>query len=345
MLMNPNDEAHDPDLPSLAALKRRARWLLMFMLVLLSSATLYLLYARGVFEPKHTVVLVTDDAEGAVVGMDMTFAGFPMGRVERISLSPDGQARLLVTMPRKNAHWLRTSSVVTMERSLVGGTRLRVYSGVLTDPPLRNGAELQVLRGDAMNDIPKLVTGIREVLDNVLALTGPESMLAQTLTNAAKTTGRLQERHGALGILLGNDGDVARFMDTLNKTQTLLSQLNTVAQRSNTVLDRTHTLVNRADEKLFGEQGLSEEARQIARQSQAVVAELQRTVQQAQGTLSKVDDLLSDAKVVTGQTKEATADLLALRAEVEGSLRRVQSLINDMQRRWPFARDTQVELP
>jgi phospholipid/cholesterol/gamma-HCH transport system substrate-binding protein len=339
------DDLQPTDLPSLAALKRRARWLLVLLLLLLTSATLYLLYARGVFEPKQHFVLVTDDAEGAVVGMDMTFAGFPMGRVERISLSPDGQARMLVSVPRKNVHWLRTSSVVTMERSLVGGTRLRVYSGILTDPPLRNGAELQVLRGDAMNDIPKLVTGMREVLDNLQALTGPDSMLAQTLTHTAKTTGRLQERHGALGILLGNDGDVGRVMDTLNKTQALLTQLNTVAQRSTQMIDRTNALVARADSQLFGQQGLSEDARQIARQSQGVVAELQRTVQQAQGALVKVDDLLNDAKVVTGQTKDATGDLLALRADVETSLRRVQSLINDMQRRWPFTREPEVHLP
>jgi phospholipid/cholesterol/gamma-HCH transport system substrate-binding protein len=319
---------------------------LVLMLLLLTVATVYLLYARGVFEPKHTVMLVADDAEGAVVGMDLTFAGFPMGRVERITLGNDGQARLLVSVPRKNAHWLRTSSVVTMERSLVGGTRLRVYSGILTDPPLRNGAELQVLRGDALADIPKLVTAVREVLDNALDLTGPQSTLAQTLAHTAKTTGRLQERHGALGVLLGNEADVARVMDTLDKTQTLLTQLNTVAQRTTGVMDRTQALVARADDKLFGDQGLSEEARQVARQSQALVAELQRTVQQTQGSLSKVDDLLADAKVVTGQTKDATADLLALRAEVEGSLRRVQGLINDIQSRWPFApHEAQVQLP
>ena len=41
----------------------------------------------------------------------------------------------------------------------------------------------------------------------------------------------------------------------------------------------------------------------------------------------------------------ATADLGALRAEVDASLRKVEQLINEVNRKWPFARDTEVKLP
>jgi len=44
--------------------------------LLLAGSVLYVMYARGVFEPTQRLVLVADDSEGVAVGMDMTFSGF-----------------------------------------------------------------------------------------------------------------------------------------------------------------------------------------------------------------------------------------------------------------------------
>jgi phospholipid/cholesterol/gamma-HCH transport system substrate-binding protein len=125
----------------------KARLLLIFTILLITGSVLYLLYARGVFEPTQRLVLLTDDAEGVSVGMDMTFSGFPIGRVRRVELAPTGGVRILIDVAEKDAHWLRTSSVFTLVRGLVGGTTIKAFSGVLTDPPLPAGAERPVLRG------------------------------------------------------------------------------------------------------------------------------------------------------------------------------------------------------
>src|SRR4051812_42054174 len=112
-------------------LEFKAMLLLVFSALLITGAVLYLLYARGAFEPKQTLVLLTDDAEGVVVGMDMTFSGFPIGRVRRVELAESGGVRIIVDVPTDNAHWLRTSSVFTLVKGLVGGTSIRAFSGVL----------------------------------------------------------------------------------------------------------------------------------------------------------------------------------------------------------------------
>jgi phospholipid/cholesterol/gamma-HCH transport system substrate-binding protein len=146
----PPPSALPPDAPApVKNLEIKAALLLLLMLALVLGSALYVLYARGAFESTQRLVLIADDSEGAVVGMDMTFAGFAIGRVARIELGKDGNARILIDVPEKDARWLRTSSVFTMERSLVGSTRISAYSGVLEDPPLPDGAERQVLRGDA----------------------------------------------------------------------------------------------------------------------------------------------------------------------------------------------------
>ena len=125
----PAGESLPAPVPHLAL---KATALLLLLVTLLVGATLYILYARGVFEATQRLVLIADDSEGVVPGMDLTFSGFPIGRVRRVELGEQGNARILIDIPQSDAHWLRTSSVFTLVRSLVGSTALRAYSGVLT---------------------------------------------------------------------------------------------------------------------------------------------------------------------------------------------------------------------
>ena len=65
----------------------------------------------------------------------------------------------------------------------------------------------------------------------------------------------------------------------------------------------------------------------------------------ARNSLKKVDAVLVEAQAIGANTREATTDLGALRADVESNLRKVESLVNEIQRKWPFARDTEIRLP
>src|SRR5438552_17494434 len=95
--------------------------------------------------------------------MDLTFSGFPIGRVNRMALDEDGRARIDIDVPRKDARWLRTSSVFTIERGVVGSARIRAYTGNLQDPPLADGAVRPVLRGDASEEGRLMVATLRAV--------------------------------------------------------------------------------------------------------------------------------------------------------------------------------------
>ena len=152
---------NEHDAPAVTApvahLQFKAALLLALFVLLVGSTALYLMYARGAFESTQRLVLVAEDSEGVSVGMDMTFAGFPIGRVRRIELAADGNARIVIDVPRKDAHWLRESSMFTLVRSLVGGANLRAYTGVPSDPPLPDGAERKVLIGDTAAELQGLV--------------------------------------------------------------------------------------------------------------------------------------------------------------------------------------------
>jgi phospholipid/cholesterol/gamma-HCH transport system substrate-binding protein len=311
--------------PPVRHLELKAALLLGLLALLLVGAVLYVMYARGFFEDTRTLVLRADNAEGVVPGMDLSFAGFPIGRVRSLHLAPDNSVRIIVDVAEKDAHRLRTSSVFTLSRGLIGGASLRAFTGVTDDPPLPDGAERPVLIGDATAEIPRLLADARELIGNLNALTGAESALAASLANVQAATARLNGQQGALGLLLGNEADARRVTAALDRVNTLLA--------------RADALVVRADAQVFGREGLLPEA-------QASVTELRSALAEARGSLQKIDVLLTDVQAIAGSTRAATTDLAALRAEVDASLRKVGRMIDELNRRWPFAPgDAELKLP
>ncbi|WP_188708346.1 MlaD family protein [Polaromonas eurypsychrophila] len=315
-------------LPPVANLEFKAVLLLIFMATLVIGSALYVLYARGLFESTQKLVLVSDDSEGVVVGMDLTFSGFPIGRVRRIELADDGKARIVIDVPTRDAHWLRTSSVFTLVRGLVGSTNIRAYSGLLKDPPLPDGAVREVLRGDTGAEVPKLIAAAKELIENLNSLTASEGAVSASLGNVRKLTERLNGPGGALGVLLGNEAEAKKLIVTLDRTNALLTKLDGLAAKTDT--------------QVFGDKpgNLG-----VVLETRATVVQLNALLGEARTSLKKVDAVLVEAQAVGANARAATDDLGTLRGEVESSLRKVDSLINEVNRKWPFARDTEIKLP
>lgn len=312
-------------------LQFRVGLLLGLTLMVAAGFVLYVLYARGVFEATQRLTLLSDNAEGVSLGMDLSFSGFPIGRVQRISLGDDGRARIEVEVPRKDAKWLRTSSIFTLERGIVGGSRIRAFTGNLQDPPLPDGAERQVLRGDTQEEIPRMVAMLRGVLENVEQMTASGGSLQTSLGNVRTLTERISGSHGALGAVLGNENDAKKVVAAIDRANALLASLGGVSRRIDTV-------VGKADARVFGEGGVMEGTQRAVAQANAILDELRES-------LKRVDRILADAQSVSGNAKAATNDLAALRAEVDASLRKVTGLIDEINRKWPFQRDAEIRLP
>ena len=312
------------DLKPVAHLRAKAAALLALTLLLIFGAAGYLLYARGVFEPKQRLTLTADDSQGVTVGMDMTFSGFPIGRVRKIELAEDGTVRILVDVPEKDMHWLRQSSVFTLVKGIVGGTTIKAYTGMLNDAPLPPNSVRPVLSGDATAELPQIINSAKEVLANVAALTASDSALGGSLGEVRKLAERLQGQGGALGVVLGSDEEARKVTE-------LLGRLNTVVGR----MDR---MVARADSQVFDANGVMPQVRSTVEQLNGLLADTRKS-------MAKVDAVLADMQVVGSNAKEASTDLTALRAEVESNLIRLESVLNDLQRKWPFARKPELKLP
>ncbi|WP_075792032.1 MlaD family protein [Massilia putida] len=310
-----NDKDISPDEPK--HVEAKALFLLVLIGALIVAFFLYVMYARGVFEKTQQLVLVADDSEGVIPGMDMSFAGFPIGRVRQVELGRDGKVNVIVDIAKNDAKWLRTTSVFTLERSVVGETRLRAYSGVLTDPPLPDHAQRPVLRGDAAAEIPRLLATARTLLENLETMTRADSHIGNTLANVEALSGRLSGRYGLLGTALGGDAEAEKLLQTLHRVDTLLAK---------------------TDRRVFGKNGVMDDA-------QGAIRELNGLLADARGTLQKADAVLAEAQAVAKNAHAATDDLGHLRGEVDASLRKVNRLVDEINRKWPFKHDTEIKLP
>jgi phospholipid/cholesterol/gamma-HCH transport system substrate-binding protein len=296
-----------PDIPN-APLK--AAGLLLVTLLAIVAFVLFVMHARGVFQPTQRLLLVAESAEGVAVGSSLSFSGFAIGRVVRIELGDDGKAHLHIEVPLADARWLRTSSVFTLERGVVGGASLRAFSGLLDDPPLPDGARRDVLSGDASAGIPQLVASIQQLVINLERLTAEQSTLSTTLENLQKFSNALNGRHGALNAILGGEKNARQVIEAL---------------------ERANALLTKADARLFARDGLMDKA-------ELSVGELAQLLGEARSALKKADAIL-------GNVNEASSDLDMLRNEVEATLRRVTALTEQLNQKWPFARERELKLP
>ena len=305
--------------------------LLAFTIAVAVVFVAYVLYARGLFEATQRLTLIAENAEGVSVGMDLSFSGFAIGTVRRIALADDGKARIEIEVPKADAKWLRASSIFTLERGLVGGARIRAHSGNLQDPPLEDAAVRQVLRGDASEEIPRMVATLKTILENIEQLTSPGGGVQANLANLRLLTERMAGKHGVLGGILGSEDNVKKVIASIDRANALLASLGGVSARLDAVVAKT-------DQRVFGQGGVMDETQRAAAQANTILGDVRES-------LKKVDAILADAQAASGSVRSASTDLVSLRAEVEASLRKVSGLIDEINRKWPFERKTEIRLP
>ena len=305
-------------------LQFRVGLLIGFTLLLAVGFIGYVLYARGVFEATQRLTLIADNVEGVSVGMDMSFSGFPIGRVNRIALADDGRAHIEIVVPLKDARWLRSSSIFTLERGVVGAARIRVFTANLEDAPLPDGAERVVLRGDTSEEIPRMVAMLRGVLENLDQMTSAGGNAQASLANLRAATDRLAGPNGGLSALLGSDAEAKKVLAVVGRMNSLLASMEAVLVKT--------------DQRVYGEGGLMDGTQKAVGQANAALVEMRES-------LKKLDLVIADAQKVAGSAGAATADLAAVRNAVDASLRKITILLDDINRKWPFERQKEMKLP
>lgn len=324
--------------PLIKNLEFKVGLLLALTVLLIAAFVAYTLYARGAFQPTRGLILTAPQAEGVEVGMAITFSGFPIGEVKRLGLTPDGNARIEVAIPEKDAKWLRQSSVFTLEKPLVGGAKIKAHTANLKDPPLADGAERPLITGDAAQDIPVLIQRVKEILDNVKTMTAQDSSINKTLAHVETVTGRMTGEYGVMEGVLGSPDKARQVTQALERANTLLASLNGVSLKVDGLLAKT-------DARVFGQDGVMDQAQQSVAKVNAILGDVRESLKKADAILANAQTASADVAQITGNVKAATTDMAQLRTEIDDSVRKVNHLINEINKKWPFARDVELRTP
>ncbi len=324
--------------PLIKNLEFKVGLLLALTVLLILAFAGYTLYARGAFQPTRTLILTAPQADNVEVGMAMTFSGFPIGEVKRLGLTPDGSVRIEMAIPQKDAKWLRKSSVFTLEKPLVGSAKIKAFSTDLKDAPLEDGAVRTLITGDATQEIPVLIERVKDILENVKAMTDQDSSINRTLANVETVTGRMQGEYGVLEGVLGGPDKAKQVVGALEKANTLLASLNGVSLKVDTLLTKT-------DARMFGQDGVMDQAQQSVAKVNAILGDVRESLKKADVILANAQTASADVAQITGNVKAATTDMAQLRTEIDDSVRKVNHLINEINKKWPFARDVEIRTP
>jgi len=324
--------------PMIRNLELKVGILLASTILLIAAFLVYAMYARGAFHSTQSLTLIASEAEGVSIGMPMTFSGFPIGAVKRMDLSEDGKVHLEIAIPTKDARWLRTSSVFTLEKGLLGGAKIKAFSADLQDPPLEDGAERALYSGDTAQEIPVLVQQLKTILGNVAAMTDKDSQISQTLDNVQQITHGMTGEYGVLEGVLGGPEKAQQVVAVLDRTNTLLSSLNGISLKVDGVLVKT-------DQRLFGPQGFMDQTEQSVARLNAILGDVRESLQKADALLANAEQASADLPKITGNVRAATADMTLLRTEIDDSVRKLNHLINEINRKWPFSRDVEIHTP
>jgi phospholipid/cholesterol/gamma-HCH transport system substrate-binding protein len=248
-----------------------------------------------------------------------------------MTLTDNGQVHLIVAIPEKNLRWLRTTSVFTLEKPLVGAAKIKAYTANLKDPALPVNAERELFTGDTAQEIPVLVARLKGILENVETMTKAGSSINQSLANVSTVTQRMAGQYGLMEGMLGSPENARKVVDSIDRANALIKSLNGISLRVDSTLAKT-------DQRLFGQEGVMDGVQRSIDQVNGILGD-------ARDSLKKADAILANAQGISADVKGATTDIATLRTEVDDSLSKVNHLINEINRKWPFARDAEVKLP
>jgi len=299
--------------------------------LLILAAIGYVAYKKDVFSKVYTYTLSSSTGENITVGTPVVFWGFNIGKVSSMELT-ENSVLIQIKIPERNNRVIRTGSRFVLEKPLLSSSRIIVYTDNLNALPLQATAVPQLTASDDINELLKRVQTIAEKMDriagNMTAITGdmadPQGDVSRILKNAESVTSLLAEKESLLEMLVGNKESVKTAREIINAGRD-------VAVRTDGVIRKIDTLTSKADEQLYGVDGVFSLLRDILSDLTA--------------KLEKVETTIDNLNEVSGNTADATEDLTALRSDIDEAVMAIRVLAEDLDSIIPFKDESEIKLP
>lgn len=126
--------------------------------------------------------------DGLQVDAHVTMAGLKVGKVHSIDLLPDKTARVTMSVELRYQSLVRTDSVATLAKPIIGATVVDISIGTPTLPQVNDGGSIRLLvrpdLGEVVAELPAKLERVDRALDNLVAITDMTRASVQRMTKA-----------------------------------------------------------------------------------------------------------------------------------------------------------------
>jgi phospholipid/cholesterol/gamma-HCH transport system substrate-binding protein len=299
--------------------------------LLILASTGYVAYKKDVFSKVYTYTLSSKTGENITEGMPVVFWGFNIGKVSSMELT-ESSVMIQIKIPERNNRVIRAGSRFVLEKPLFSTSRIIVYTDNLKSLPLSPDTIPVLTVSNDINELIKRVQTIAEKMDsiagNLTTLTAgmadPQGEVNLILKNIEKVTSRLAEQQTLMEMLVG-DKESARSI------QEIISNARDITVHMDGVIKKADGLIVNTGEKLYGREGIADQAKTLLTDLQA--------------KLANINTSLDNLNKVSGEAANATKDLKALRNDIDETVMSIRTLVDDLDQIIPFKDESEIKLP
>jgi phospholipid/cholesterol/gamma-HCH transport system substrate-binding protein len=268
---------------------------------------------------EHAFTLSSKSGEELTEGMPVYFSGFKIGRVVKLELSEQGFVLVKIRIPDQHVKWIKLSSVFSINKPLLGSTKLTVTTTNFNSPPLTSDHIPEIIRIDDINETIKRVQPTLEKVDKVVAnieritanLSDPHGDVNRILRNAEKVTANLSQKESIVEMVVGKPESVQAIHEIIKKAKDILTK---------------------TDDQVYGQDGALPLVRTILKD---VVLKLE-----------KLNKAVDNVITISSDAANSTKDLKLLRTEIDSTVNAIENLVNEIDKKIPsFKKETEIKLP
>lgn len=286
--------------------------------ILIIASIAYLAYSKGFFTREYAYTLSSKTGEDLTEGMPVLLSGYKIGRIESLKLNDEGILLVRIIIPEQHVKWLRTNSIFSLYKPLIGSSKLIVTTENLNSPPLSDKSIPEIVLVNDINEtikkvqptlvkIDKVVTNIERITAN---LADPHGNVNKILSNTENLTGNLAKKNSLIEMAVGTPESAKSVDDSLKKIRDILVK---------------------TDDQLYGNDGALPLVRNILKD---IIIKL-----------NKLNAALDNVIKISADASDSTKDLKVLRAEIDATVISVGNLVKDIDKLLPSKKEPEIKLP
>jgi phospholipid/cholesterol/gamma-HCH transport system substrate-binding protein len=260
-------------------------WVGAVTLLLMAALAVFIVWIAGwgASDRKQYDIFFTQAVEGLTEGSQVTFAGVPVGKVDRMNLWEADPQYVQVRISVQGDVPILQGTTATMLGSFTGVSTIQLEGARRGMPPITRPGR------DGVPEIPPKAGGLGAILSGAPQLLDNLSVLTERLTEFLSP----QNQRSIEGILRNTDRMTAELADASPRIDGVLTELEGTLAQATATLAQFEQVLGTTDQMLN-------------RDGASTMQELRRTLTAARGAAEALEAAMNDVRPAARQISEST---------------------------------------